>query len=57
MAAASMRATEIVVTRGFYRSIFNTSAIAELREIEEIRINGFDPSASGSLAPAATQFR
>ena len=39
-------ATEIIVTRNGTNS---TSIIAELRDIEEIRINGFDPAgASGS---------
>lgn len=40
-------ATEIVVTRGA-NTDFATSVIAELREIEEIRINGAEPSGSGS---------
>ncbi len=38
-------ATEIIVTRGGTTSAF---IIAELREIEEIRINGSDPSGNGS---------
>ena len=37
-------ATEIIVTRGGTTSAF---IIAELREIEEIRVNGTDPSANG----------
>lgn len=40
-------ATEIVITRGA-NTDFATSVIAELREIEEIRINGVDPSGPGS---------
>jgi Ca2+-binding RTX toxin-like protein len=40
-------ATEIVVTRG-PNTDFNGSVIAELREIEEIRINGTDPSGNGA---------
>lgn len=40
-------ATEIVVTRGA-NTDFTNSVIAELREIEEIRINGAEPSGSGS---------
>ncbi|WP_051960051.1 peroxidase family protein [Devosia riboflavina] len=38
-------ATEIIVTRN---GTNNASVIAELREIEEIRINGFDPNGTGS---------
>ncbi len=45
---ASLNATtEIVITRGA-NTDFATSVIAELREIEEIRINGIDPSGPGS---------
>jgi Ca2+-binding RTX toxin-like protein len=40
-------ATEIVVTRG-PNTDFTNSVIAELREIEEIRINGTDPSGNGA---------
>ncbi|MBY2949258.1 peroxidase family protein [Rhizobium leguminosarum] len=40
-------ATEIVVTRGA-NTDFATSVIAELREIEEIRINGAEPSGAGT---------
>lgn len=40
-------ATEIVITRN---GTNNASIIAELREIEEIRINGVDPSATGTIA-------
>jgi Ca2+-binding RTX toxin-like protein len=41
-------ATEIVITRGA-NTDFANSVIAELRDIEEIRINGFDPSGSGII--------
>ncbi|WP_210168345.1 peroxidase family protein, partial [Devosia sp. Root685] len=37
--------TEIIVTRN---GTNNASVIAELREIEEIRINGFDPNGTGT---------
>lgn len=40
-------ATEIVITRN---GTNNTAIIAELREIEEIRINGADPAGSGTVA-------
>ncbi|MDP9812280.1 Ca2+-binding RTX toxin-like protein [Rhizobium tibeticum] len=40
-------ATEIVITRG-PNTDFANSVIAELREIEEIRINGTDPAGNGS---------
>ena len=40
-------ATEIVITRN---GTNNASIIAELREIEEIRINGADPSGTGTVA-------
>ena len=43
--------TEIVVTRNGTNT---ASVIAELDEIEEIRINGVDPSASGGLAAGDT---
>ncbi|HWV22207.1 MAG TPA: peroxidase family protein [Devosia sp.] len=38
-------ATEIIVTRN---GTNNAAVIAELRDIEEIRINGYDPNGSGS---------
>ena len=44
-------ATEIVVTRGGTDA---ASIIAELREIEEIRINGIDPQAPGGTAAGDT---
>jgi Ca2+-binding RTX toxin-like protein len=47
LGASLNAATEIVVTRG-PNTDFATSVIAELREIEEIRINGFDPSGNGT---------
>jgi Ca2+-binding RTX toxin-like protein len=40
------RTPEIVITRG---GTAFANVIAELSEIEEIRINGFDPSATGTL--------
>ncbi len=40
-------ATEIVITRNGSN---NAAIIAELREIEEIRINGADPSGTGTVA-------
>lgn len=46
-AAALLAATEIVVTRNGTDA---ASVIAELSEIEEIRINGADPSGTGGLA-------
>ena len=46
-------ATEIVVTRGSGTS-FGTFVIAELREIEEIRINGIDPQAPGGTVAGDT---
>ena len=48
-------ATEIVVTRGA-NTDFANSVIAELREIEEIRINGVDPSGKRHV-PAAIPSR
>jgi len=44
-------ATEIVITRN---GTDNASIIAELREIEEIRINGVDPTAVGGTAAGDT---
>ncbi|RYZ15249.1 MAG: heme peroxidase [Alphaproteobacteria bacterium] len=50
--AANLNAsTEIVITRNGSN---NASVIAELREIEEIRINGVDPGASGGVASGDT---
>ena len=45
--------TEIVITRGAGTSI-GTFVIAELREIEEIRINGVDPTGPGGVAGGDT---
>ncbi|HET7716882.1 MAG TPA: hypothetical protein VFK86_14760, partial [Bauldia sp.] len=48
--------TEIVVTRGTGPGFatFGTYVVAELREIEEIRINGLDPTAPGGSAGGDT---
>jgi Ca2+-binding RTX toxin-like protein len=52
--AALNAATEIVVTRN---GTDVASIIAELREIEEIRINGIDPSGAGGGAGAGDTFQ
>jgi Ca2+-binding RTX toxin-like protein len=46
-------ATEIVITRG-PNTDFANSVIAELREVEEIRINSVDPNAPGGTAGGDT---
>jgi Ca2+-binding RTX toxin-like protein len=47
-------ATEIIITRNGTNA---TSIIAELREIEEIRVNGVDPAGTGGGAGAGDTFQ
>ncbi|MBR0692683.1 peroxidase family protein [Bradyrhizobium lablabi] len=53
---ASAAATEIVITRGV-GELGPQVVIAELSEIEEIRINGIDPSGTGGGAGAGDTFQ